>query len=78
MMYKYIFVYIVLPLIIIIKILNVFFLSETFFPYFFHIHLNILDQVVNSLYAIFGTPCIHVPMYVSMYITFRTFHYGIL
>jgi hypothetical protein len=61
MMYEYIFVYIVLPLIIYIYFFNnknVFFLSETFFPYFFHIHLNILDQVVNSLYAIFGTPCI--------------------
>jgi hypothetical protein len=33
-------------------------LSETFFPYFFHVHLNILDKVVSSLYAIFGTPCI--------------------
>jgi hypothetical protein len=32
------------------------FLSETFFPYFFHVHLNILDKVVSSLYAIFGTP----------------------
>jgi hypothetical protein len=34
------------------------FLSETFFPCFFHVHLNILDEVVSSLYAIFGTPCI--------------------
>jgi hypothetical protein len=33
-------------------------LSETFFPYFFHVHLNILDKVVSNLYAIFGTPCI--------------------
>jgi hypothetical protein len=32
------------------------FLSENFFPYFFHVHLNILDKVVSSLYAIFGTP----------------------
>jgi hypothetical protein len=48
-MYEYIFVYIVLPLIIIMI-----FLSETFFPYFFHVHLNILDKVINSLY-IFGT-----------------------
>jgi hypothetical protein len=56
MMYEYIFVYIVLPLII-IKIID--FLSETFFPYFFHVHLNILDKVVSSLYANFGTPCIY-------------------
>jgi hypothetical protein len=34
------------------------FLSETFFPYFFHVHLSILDKVVSSLYAIFGTRCI--------------------
>jgi hypothetical protein len=54
-MYEYIFVYIVLPLIIIIKIID--FLSETFFLYFFHVHLNILDKVVSSLYANFGTPC---------------------
>jgi hypothetical protein len=53
-MYEYIFVYVVLSLIIIIKI--IIFLSETFFPYFFHVHLNILDKVVSSLYAIFGTP----------------------
>jgi hypothetical protein len=53
-MYEYIFVYIVLPLIIIIKI--IYFLSETFFPYLFHVHLNILDKVVSSLYVIFGTP----------------------
>jgi hypothetical protein len=58
-MYEYIFVYIVLLLIIIIKII-IFFLSETFFPYFFHVHLNILDKVVSSLYVIFGTPCISV------------------
>jgi hypothetical protein len=30
------------------------FLSETFFPYFFHVHLSILDKVVSSF--IFGTP----------------------
>jgi hypothetical protein len=36
---------------------NCFFLSETFFLYFFHVHLNILNKVVSSLYAIFGTPC---------------------
>jgi hypothetical protein len=53
-MYEYIFVYIVLSLIIIIKIID--FLSEIFFPYFFHVHLNIIDQVVSSEYAIFGTP----------------------
>jgi hypothetical protein len=56
MMYEYIFVYIVLPLIIIIKIID--FLSETFFPYFFHVHLSIFDKVVSSFYANFGTPCI--------------------
>jgi hypothetical protein len=56
-MYEYIVVYIVLPLIIIIKIID-FFLSGTFFPYFFHVHLNILDKVVSSLYGNFGTPCI--------------------
>jgi hypothetical protein len=54
-MYEFIFVYIVLSLIIIIKIID--FLSETFFPYFFHVHLSILDKVVSSLYAIFGTSC---------------------
>jgi hypothetical protein len=54
-MYKYIFVYIVLPL---IKIKMIDFLSETFFPYFFNAHLNILDMVVSSLYANFGTACI--------------------
>jgi hypothetical protein len=32
------------------------FLSETFFPYFFHVHLSILDKVVSSLYAILGHP----------------------
>jgi hypothetical protein len=32
-------------------------LSEKFFPYFFRVHLNILDTVVST-YAIFGTPCI--------------------
>jgi hypothetical protein len=32
------------------------FLSEIFFPYFFRVHLNILDMVVSSQYAIFGTP----------------------
>jgi hypothetical protein len=35
MMYEYIFVYIVLVL-------------QTFFPYFFRVHLNILDTVVSS------------------------------
>jgi hypothetical protein len=54
MIYEYIFVYIVLPLIIIIKIIYFFF--EKFFPYFFHVYLNILDTVVSSLYANFGTP----------------------
>jgi hypothetical protein len=29
--------------------------NKTFFPYFFHVHLNILDKVVSSLYANFGT-----------------------
>jgi hypothetical protein len=28
--------------------------------HFFHVHLNILDKVVSSLYAIFGTPCIYM------------------
>jgi hypothetical protein len=41
------------------------FLSESFFPYFFHVHLNILDEVVSSLYAIFGTPCIHTYIVIS-------------
>jgi hypothetical protein len=27
--------------------LRLIFLSENFFPYFFHIHLNILDKVVS-------------------------------
>jgi hypothetical protein len=36
------------------------FLSEKFFPYFFHVHLNILDKVVSSLYAQFGTPCMYI------------------
>jgi hypothetical protein len=54
MMYEYIFVYIVLPLIIIIKII-VFFVGNIF-SYFFHVHLNILDKVVSGLYANFGTP----------------------
>jgi hypothetical protein len=58
-MYEYIFVYIVLSLIIIMKIID--FLSENFFPYFFHVHLNILDQVVTSECAILGTPCIEEP-----------------
>jgi hypothetical protein len=58
MIYEYIFVDIVLPLIIIIKIIN--FLSETFFPYFCHVHLNILDKVVSSLYTIFGTLCMSI------------------
>jgi hypothetical protein len=44
----------IILLIIIIKIID--FLSETFFPYFFHVHLNILDKVVSSLYGNFGTP----------------------
>jgi hypothetical protein len=35
-------------------------LSETFFSYFFHVHLSILDKVVSSLYANFGTPCIKI------------------
>jgi hypothetical protein len=29
---------------------------DYFFPYFFHVHLNILDKVVSSKCAIFGTP----------------------
>jgi hypothetical protein len=36
-------------------------LSEIFFPYFFHVHLNILDQVVSSEWAILGTACIEEP-----------------
>jgi hypothetical protein len=56
MVYEYIFVYIVLSLIIIIKIID-FFVGNIFSPYFFHVHLNILDKVVSSLYTIFGTPC---------------------
>jgi hypothetical protein len=54
MMYEYIFVYIVLPLIIIIKIID--FFVGNIFSIFFHVHLNILDKVVSSLYANFGTP----------------------
>jgi hypothetical protein len=50
-MYEYIFIYIVLPLIIIIKIID-FFCRK----HFFHVHLNILDKVVSSLYGNFGTP----------------------
>jgi hypothetical protein len=53
-MYEYIFVYIVLPLIIIIKIID--FFVGNIFSIFFHVHLNILDKVVSSLYANFGTP----------------------
>jgi hypothetical protein len=30
------------------------------FPYFFHVHLNILDKVVSSLYGNFGTLCINI------------------
>jgi hypothetical protein len=56
MMYEYIFVYIVLSLIIIIKIID--FIVGNIFSIFFHVHLNILDKVVSSLYAIFGTLCI--------------------
>jgi hypothetical protein len=63
MMYEYIFVYIVLSLIIIIKIID--FLSETFFPYFFHVHLNILDTVVSSLYTIFGTACMYICIHIN-------------
>jgi hypothetical protein len=48
MLYQYIFVYIVLPIIIIIHNKNGFFLSEKFFPYFFRVHVNILDTVVSS------------------------------
>jgi hypothetical protein len=38
------------------------FLSETFFPYFFHVgvHLSILDKVVSSLNANIGTFCIYI------------------
>jgi hypothetical protein len=43
-----------LPLIIIIIIID-FFVGNVF-PYCFYVHLNILDKVVSSLYAIFGTP----------------------
>jgi hypothetical protein len=55
-MYEYIFVYIVLLLIIIIKIID-FFVGNIFFI-FFNVYLNILDKLVlvSSLYAIFGTP----------------------
>jgi hypothetical protein len=56
MMYEFIFVYIVLSLIRIIKIIDFFF--GNIFYIFFHVHLSILDKVVSSLYAIFGTPCI--------------------
>jgi hypothetical protein len=45
-MYEYIFIYIVLPLIIIIKIID-FFCRK----HFFHVHLNILDKVVSSLFV---------------------------
>jgi hypothetical protein len=64
-MYEYIIVYIVLSLIIIIKIID--FFVGNIFPYFFHVHLSILDKVVSSLYAIFGTP-----LYV--YKWFKTFY----
>jgi hypothetical protein len=52
-MYEYIFVYIVLPLIIIIKII-VFFVGNIF-SIFFSCTFK-LDKVVGSLYANFGTP----------------------
>jgi hypothetical protein len=55
-MYEFIFVYIVLSLIIIIKIID--FFVGNIFSMFFHVHLSILDKVVSSLYAIFGTACI--------------------
>jgi hypothetical protein len=59
-MYEYIFVYIVLPLII-IKIIN-FFVGNIFSIFFHVLHLDILDKVVSSLYANFGTPvCISRP-----------------
>jgi hypothetical protein len=50
-MYVYAFVYIVLPLIIIIKIID--FFVANIFPIFFHVHLNILDKVVSSLNALY-------------------------
>jgi hypothetical protein len=53
-MYEYIFVYIVLPLIIIIKIID--FFVGNIFSIFFHVHLKILDKVVSSLYAFLGQP----------------------
>jgi hypothetical protein len=57
-MYEYIFVYIVLPLII-IKIIN-FFVGNIFSIFFSCTY--ILDKVVSSLYANFGTPvCISRP-----------------
>jgi hypothetical protein len=54
-MYEYIFVYIVLPLIIIIKIID--FFVGNIFSLFFSCTFK-LDKVVGSLYANFGTPCI--------------------
>jgi hypothetical protein len=47
-------VYLCLHCTIIFAIID-FFVSY-FFPFFFHVHLNILDQVVSSECAIFGTP----------------------
>jgi hypothetical protein len=45
-MYEYIFVYIVLSFLQLLI-----FLSEIFFPYFFHVRLNILDQVVSKVHS---------------------------
>jgi hypothetical protein len=44
------------------------------FPYFFHVYLNILDTVVSSLYANFGTPCIIPRVVQIMSIIFQTGH----
>jgi hypothetical protein len=46
MLYEYIFVYIVLPLIIII--IKIYFFVRKIFFIFFRVHLNILDTVVSS------------------------------
>jgi hypothetical protein len=47
-------VYLCLHCTIIFAIID--FFSENLCPYFFHVRLNMLDQVVSSECAIFGTP----------------------
>jgi hypothetical protein len=48
MLYEYIFVYIVLPLIIII-IIKIYFLSEKCFPYFFY-KINYFNFIIIKIY----------------------------